>query len=265
MANTPEHYEIIYGDHIPGTELRHTELFQRYCDSEFGAYHAEQPPRYSVRYGYDPAAMLADLGDDIHPVRHGSYTEASIVRPFLAAQNRSGEERFDVKGIVNQRITGHLHDLGECQHPKLRLRLGYTVGDIPWGLKTAADSYSERAIRGLFYKLLYPDVPPDILDGVDDTADNDEGSLSREGFSAVEKLGYYTTGLQAGKVALELQTNRTDADELRFIQLSRLAIAVTSNHRETLRAQSTRFPYITVVLERSERLDERIHASLHEF
>ncbi|MEX0881591.1 MAG: HD domain-containing protein [Candidatus Saccharimonadales bacterium] len=263
MGDSFSHREIVDGDFLP--IVRYSSLHERYVDSSYGLHHATQPARYSQDYAYDRGLMIEDLGDDVHPVRHMSYTEAVIVRPLLAVQNKIGDERFDVGHIMALRVAALLHDIGECEHPEIHEKTGCRAGDVSWEIKTESDGSSETVIRQYLYRNLYGDVPAFVLSAADDIIDHREGSLPRETFNTAERLGYYKTGLKAGEVALRLSETRTDEDDLRFTQLGRLALRVTNNHRQFLHERSERFPYLEEVLKTSARLDERIHAKLDRF
>ena len=254
--------KYINGEFLRGG-LRFEDLHKRYAASQFGLHHDGQPARYSQDYGYDRSMMIEDLGDDVHPVRHMSHTESQLARPLMVVQNAAGDERFDPRQIIAVRMAALLHDTGECEHPLIRDSVGHTVGDISWELKALADGDKENLIRQYLYGQLYPDVPADLLNEADDVIDHKEGSLPREAFNTVERLGYYTTAIRAGETALRLLESRAAGEpNQRIVQLGRLALRVSNNHRGFLQERSERFPYLEEVLKTSAPIDDRIQVEL---
>lgn len=258
-----DYEECINGEFMPGG-LRFEDLHNRYVASQFGLHHDGQPARYSQNYGYDRSLMIEDLGDDVHPVRHMPYTESRLARPLMVVQNVVGDERFDPGQIVAVRMAALLHDTGECEHPLIQDLVGHTVGDISWELKAQADGDKETLIRQYLYEQLYPDVPADLLCEADDVIDYKEGSLPREAFNTVERLGYYTTAIRAGERALSLleMTPPEIEPAPRVVQLGRLALRVSNDHRGFLQGRSERFPYLDEVLKASVPVDDRIQTEL---
>lgn len=260
--------DMINSDRIllDGAEhLRYQDLHDLYANSQFGQHHALQPARYSADYGYDREQMILDLGDDVHPVRHMLYTESLIARPLMAAQNSSGDEKFEPEQVVAMRMAALLHDVGECEHPHIVANVGHTVGDVSYEVKTQTDGDSETLIRQFLYGQLYSDIPRNLLDAADDVIDHKEGSLSREAFNTMERLGYYITAIRAGETALKLLERRPSNLDLRITQLGRLALRVTENHRSFLQERTERFPYLEIVLKSSVLTDARIHRVYERF
>lgn len=241
-----------------------SELHRRYATSSYGLSHGLQPPRYSQQYGYQRDAMLKDLGHDVHPVGHMPFTDIEIVKPLVAAQNTFGFEQFSPQQIVAIRLAAQLHDMGECQDEEIEAQTGCSVGDVWWETKNSSHDSDEAIIRRHIYSQLYPDLPGVLVDPAEDIIRNQAGSFEREAFHAAERIGYYQTAIRAGEIAMRLveEQEAEDEDELRFLQLGRLSLRVSGNHREFLRQQSLRFPYIQAVLRKAEPADEKIHAKL---
>ena len=247
---------------IPGVPGQTYEgLFARYVSSDHGRHHADQPVRYANKYPYQRDQMLEDLGDDVHPVRHMSYTATEIVSPLLDYEIRNGHEPISTEDIVAIRIAAHFHDIGECEHPSLLDAVGKTVGDVAYGQKTDEDEATEAAIREHIYEELYPDLDPELLAKVEAIIQNADDSLRPAAFSTAEHIGYLLTGLRAGIKALELMaTGETDSE--RFEQLRRLGGQVPLSHMARFMSFEQRFGYVNHVLDQNSTLLRNIERNL---
>jgi hypothetical protein len=241
--------DLIHGDTIPDTGHRYSELFERYCSSEYGIFHATQDPRFANYYDMDHSQMLIDLGDDVHPVRHMTHTERNIVRPLLELQHLvPADEVFTPQQIVAIRWAALVHDMGECEHPALRDICGETVGDVYFAARTDAHEKAEAKIRAHLYDVLYGDVPPKLLEAGEDIVCNPETSFAGHAFQTAEHIGYFTTGILAGVKAMEIKDlGVTEVDEQRFDQLSKLAVTVSARWHPKLEEHGERFPYAASV------------------
>lgn len=256
---------------IPGCEeLTYTDLFDRYASSPFGATQAQQPARYSNRYAYDRDTMIADLGDDVHPLRHMPYTETKIFRPLIAYQHHPqerdrGTEQLSQLEIVAGRLGSLLHDIGECEHPELAAVCGGTVGDVNLFEKTTEHEGIEALIRGHFYKRFFSDVPQDVLELAEDMIANNSGTLLRDAFATTERLGYFMTGINAGLKAIGVRfalPPGTCEEDDRFLQLRRLALETAPRWYDELLERGERFPWAgSQTLARKTTLD-RIQSEL---
>jgi len=260
-----EHIDLAVSDTFaPG--FYYQELHQRYAGSIYGQYHATQLPRFSQNYGYDPDQMIGDLGDDVHPVRHMAYTEASVAVPFITTQLTSSHEHFNRQQIIGLRLAAILHDIGESQHPAITEAVGVTVGDVWFESKQTSDAQQEVLIRHFLYGQLYADIPPVLLEQAEEAIENGDCS-SGLAFNTIERLGYYKTAVKAGELALKLRLSREEREEpsRRFTNLARLALRVSDNHRTILQERAELFPHADWVLRFNARRYERIHSVLPDF
>lgn len=249
--------------------LHYASLFAAYQNSRFGRFHSKQAPRYSQRYGYEPAQMIADLGDDVHPVKHMRHTEQNILRPFLNHQNRSRDEEFEYmtpEQIVALRSGALLHDIGECEHPDIKESTGSLVGDAFYETKTREDDAKEAVIRGYLYEELYREVDQSVLEAAEDVIAGSRNEFVRGAFDTVERIGYYETAMTAGKIALEHveSENSKDTPE-RIMLLGRLAVRVRDNHHSTLTERAEMYPYAGMVIDRYKLRDGWVDSQLREF
>lgn len=240
---------------LPGHEhLSYSQVFDRYASSHFGEFQAGQEPRFSGKYAYDWADMYADLGSDVHPVDHMKHTEGNIARPFIAHQNSTAPDtvqHFSHPEIVAARLGALLHDIGECKHPELLTVVDQVIGDVNYFEKTEAHEAVEVSIRRHIYTTLFSDIPPQTIEQIEDMIAVPAGTHLREGFRAIEFVGYLLTHVQAGVVAVELlKTGETET--VRFEQLRNLAMSNTVRWHTELEAQSAQFPYTGVVAKQHE-------------
>lgn len=245
--------EILIADKL----MSSSAIFARYEVHDLGVYHADQPLRYSQKYAYNRTYMLADLGDDVHPVRHGRYTEQAVVVPILSGQIEAGIiDGLTQSSVGIVRMAAMTHDFGECQHPSL----GETIGDIAFYDKTCQHEEKEAEIRGRVMELVYPTLPVDFLLEVEDVVANKSGTQLRDFFNAAEHTGYFLTMSGAGRLALEAITNEDFS--LRTIQLARMAIDGARQWHDDILGLSDKFAYLGHLAQQSDELVDRIDSEL---
>jgi hypothetical protein len=259
----PKHIDVIQSNIISGAEhLTYQYLHDLYAKNEIGIFHAaNQPPRFSGEYSYDPAQMIKDLGDDVHPVKHMTYTEREIAVPFLVAQNtpnpHKNYEPMSAEEVRDFRAGIVIHDMGESEHPLIKDAVGYTVGDIPHRKKTTEDAKLEVNIRNYLYYELFSSVPGDVLDGAERVIQDQDGA-----FNTVERIGYFRTAMRAGEVALRILKEDPDNRGRRLIQLSRLARRVSEYQRNFIEPRTGSFPLAGLVLSVYQGQYDKIHRQL---
>lgn len=241
---------FVYG----GVLINPHELFERYANSEFGQDHALQTPRYAqVDNGYsygDRDRFIAELGDDVHPVRHMLHTHDEIAVPFLNAQRTDLDaEQFTEEQEGEIRVTSVLHDTGECTSPKLQVHFDFPlVGDLRYGTMPIGHKDKERQVRNFLYGVLYPDVPAELLRRVDELDFKESDDIACEAFDVIERIGYFQRSVRASE--LIIAEGDTMEDVHRIAQLGRLAVFVGENHRRVLWSKRHRFPYVRQFFER---------------
>lgn len=236
-----------------------------YATSDLGKYHADQDVRFHGWYGYDQATMLADLGDDVHPVRHMAHTE-SLLTYVIAGQNTFGAdvEQFSPEDALVGRTAAALHDIGENTHPDIKRDLGVEVGDVPKEIHTAEHERDEASIRSYLYSRLFGSLPPRLITATEAViAGEDASSLPTRAFQSVEQLGYFLTAIRAGNVALGIMDLDPKAMETRrFEQLTRLARRVTTNWFEKLVVAGETLPAIGQTVRAHQAKNDEIHDRL---
>jgi hypothetical protein len=269
-ARNSKYNEIINGEHIyfEGAEhLRYLDLHNIYADSEYGTFHAQQALRFSKVYPYKHDAMLADLGNDVHPVRHMTHTESEICQPLITAQNTEvgNQQKFTVKQIAALRLGVLLHDIGECEHPAIMETVGHVVGDIPYLDRTQSDSDLEVPIRLFFYDTLLSDAPRQVIEKAEAVISGTDSEFMQQAFNTMERIGYFQTAMKAGETALAILEDSPDDTSARFMQLGRLARRVSNNHFGELEQRVKDFPYTGQILQKYDWLYGRIHSELADF
>jgi hypothetical protein len=240
-------------------------LFNRFTESPQGVWQAEQEPRFYTDFGYEPAHMLRDLGQDVHPIDHMWYTYGMVTRLVTFEQLKyeqlgetPGEHLPRGRELVAVRLGALLHDIGECTHPSLTEAVGGTIGDIPFGRKTAAHKQTEAAIRGHLFQTYYADLPDWLLERCESLISHSEDSPSHNVTQVAHDIGAYTTSIRAGERWLR-DRNHTPASDQRLDALSRLATQVSARAYESLEPWRDTYEIVDTLLGSTEPTLTAIH------
>lgn len=251
---TPENHSDLRGSFIyDGITVDPQALYDRYASSPHGLFHAKQPARYSQSYRYGMGRdLIVDLGDDVHPVKHMLHTHDNITVPFLEAHREEGEVPFSPEEEAELRTTAILHDVGECTDTEIKEKLGFTLGDVEYGLLLEDHKEKEILIRNHIYSRYFTDIPRRLLDRVDEIDSRATEERVVRAFEVIERIGYYATAQRAASIVVNEKT-KFDQDHgyqslLRTAQLGRLALVVSNNHRSFLESQQDEFPYVRRIL-----------------
>lgn len=229
-----------------GRLIEYDDILSRYIKSDFGKHHMEQRARFAglPEMAYDRDQMLIDLGDDVHPVLHMSYTHDEILLPLIRTQQKTSRPQFTPLGINAMRLGALLHDIGECTHPKIARDVGGVVGDIPAPLKTKEHEILETKIRSYLYAELYPEIADKDLKLVELVIRGNTDHLPVEGFRMVERLGYYLTAMQAGRLAIEGKRSGAKDHNPRLKSLGALGVRVSRDYRPVLDEAANKYKFI---------------------
>jgi hypothetical protein len=242
-----------------GVAVQPLELWTRYAESPHGQFHATQPLRYHQHYSYEPREQfLADLGDDVHPVRHMLYTHTEITIPFLQAQYAADPtfERFDAIQEVQLLTAAALHDLGECTAIDIKENVGYALGDVAYGEMADDHKTREKTIRNYLFDTYFEDMPPNLLKRVDEIDLRETSDICVEAFEVIERLGYFILSRRAADIVIKskprtaVSTGPKFRQSNRIAQLARLATIVGHGHYAFLRSKQDKFAYIKPALDR---------------
>ncbi len=248
---------------LPSLEhLKYDELFDLYRQSPFGLHHAKQTPRYAQpdKYQYDHSQIIIDLGADVKPVEHMQHTHDTITQPFVIAQ----AHELTPREVVVLRLGTFFHDMGECTFHELE-DIGELNGDTPYGEKVDGEESNEQLLRRYIANKLWPEIPDDLLDEMDEMIMNPESKLGRM-FNSIERLGYLETGLQASNVVVdnyhgELATELAQKDPWardRLRQLSRLTLHVANTNPQLQKPFQQHYNILTGRREDYPHIDKRM-------
>lgn len=168
------------------SELKVPELYQAFSESEYGR-HLEQRTRWDdFRPEWATTELWCDLlGDDVNNLRHMPHT-TGIAVSFAAATNLSVSE---TDTLLTTAIT---HDWGEA-----------IIGDIPLPAKTEEDEKKEFVAYRHIAQTLFGNRGDRLADRVLPVLGHEDKEMG-DMFRAVEYVGYCTTALRAGRVAVSL-------------------------------------------------------------
>jgi len=245
------------------------DLFDRFTESPHGVWQAGQEPRFYTDFGYDSARMLRDLGQDIHPTDHMWYTYKQTTQ-LLAAEQIKYERLGETPGehlprgreLAAVRLGALLHDIGECTHPQLTEAVGGTIGDIPFGRKTAAHKQLESSIRGHLFQAYYADLPDWLLQRCESLVSHGEDSPSHDVMQVAHDIGAYRTAIQAGSVWLHERGKgggRAPGGEQRLDALGRLATQVSGRAYESLEPWRETYEIVDMLLHSTDQPFTSIH------
>ena len=248
----------------PGLE-RYDEITGLYLGSNWGAHHANQPPRYHLVYGYDTKRMRADLGSSIDPVLHGevAHDDFQAVLLIQAGLTMRGLD-MSPHEISAARFGAITHDYGENTHDDFVGLFGRVVGDMERGTKTPEDKRIETAILAKIHEVVFGGLPGDVrayglalardLPPVADTMAAQLRRLSHE-------WGDYRTTLWAGQLAMAaLEVG--DPDAVRTQQLIAIGKQCSPVVRQSLEAASVEYPFLVRMVEGTDRTYRMIQKSL---
>lgn len=181
----------LYGYSVPTERgpVSVRELGLRFTDSEYGPAMREQPLRFSQNFGYSREQMLADLGDDLCPIGHQEQL-LEYLEQVIDSEHREqtlfqlSDEEISVLGFV-----AVIHDIGESMHQKVAdAHEGKVLGDKPSGTKTEEDKQLESSIRHFFYRDLYDDVDPTVIQQAEAIIAHDYPTLDQNGWTHLHEI-----------------------------------------------------------------------------
>jgi hypothetical protein len=265
MGNTAKQHELIIGDTIQLPELEgqsYDGLFDDYAWSVFGQHHQTQIPRFSKYYGYEPAKMIQDLGDDVDPLMHGLHTRVEIFEPLVYFQNviaGSEVQKFNPREIAIGRLATQFHDIGECEHPHIEETLNFVVGDVARTVNGGKDEVTEKKeakIRGLLFKVALPSLAASgLVPETEAVLTGGKSALASAAFDATELVGYYATGVKAAHLTLLETHHRKEGqpkrDDESYEQLMQLGHKVPVDWMPEILGTAADFPYLRYVLDRT--------------
>lgn len=255
--------------------ITYTEIFNIYAQSPFGQHQATQPLRYK-KFHYQREAMLKDIGDSVHPLLHSQDLAKNVIEPMLKNQVMEGKaEELSPEDIVALRVAAPLHDSGECTSDLLIPQCGRVVGDVQFDMKTTEDEDTESIIRELIYEKLYPFIPENILERVEEIIlIKDPSDFATNFFRSGEDLDYYLSGIMAAKTVLKHSneykehykngTLRRDQSPktFRLLQLGRFATAVPNAWRFGLEDRSNQYPFMEKVLQETRPIIKKCNETI---
>lgn len=196
-------YDYPIPSEITGFEITYGSLFRRLYESPEGQHLARQDLRFAAHFGYEPRVMFAELGPDVHPLKHNLLTYMHVV-DLISQQQKSTGQLLPTEEKTVALIAAGIHDMGESMHPSLIEEAGGVVGDIPYGEKTDEDRAVEAAVRNILWGKYLSDLPQSLIARVEGViSHDDEHTLAHELYETGHNLGSYRTGIAAGILALK--------------------------------------------------------------
>lgn len=175
-----------------------------YAENPFGRHMAEQEPLRFSLHAYDQAQMHADLGANLNPARHQLEVARAVSLGLDLQQRHTGKLPIPLSETGKLVLTAGLHDIDESQHPQVNQNLGFTVGDIPFGLKTAQNLQDLAAIRSYVWHYAFPGLSESMFDYFDRlVAHAEPDSAAHRLLKLSHAIVELETGLRAGELFFE--------------------------------------------------------------
>lgn len=232
-----------------GIDIDVLDLYLRFENSEYGQFQAKQQPRFhKVHPIGDYETHVNLLGDDVHPVKHMLFTTADLAIPSTNTQVKSLNglklDRNERTALV---VTSMIHDVDECEHPKIHEAMGFVVGDLPSFEVTADDEAKKKLIRQEHINpLFYTDLPDELLYETEGIISHRGKGLTPELFKYIEKVGYLTTAIKASKLAVEIALSEL-SDKTYLFDLINLSTGVREKNKDVTSKTLKRFPFLSSV------------------
>ena len=200
QQTTLDHYHPLMSTPVrmkDGSTLAADLLARRLYESRYGGYMETQPYRFSQRFGYDRPTMLADLGDDIHPIGHQKESGYHLALLLSTEENAGVPLDLSEEDTGTLMLACQIHDMGESMHPDIVEAVGAVVGDIPAGGKTPQDRATEKAIRLFLYDELLDDVDPSVIERIEAIIAHEDDSLLHELSEVTHTIQTFDTAVHA--------------------------------------------------------------------
>jgi hypothetical protein len=193
--------------------LFHTSTFGQYMDYE-------QPLRYA-EYSYGDAAMLKDLGSDIHPLGHQVKLSEYAAKLIAYEWHVGNTLVLDPRKFALARFICTIHDIGESTHPEVLEAVGAVVGDIPYGQKTDEQRAIEGKVLDYFLGTTFRHVPLAFREEAEATIKHQETGQLHDLYEFAHNALAYDTTERAGQLVAEYLTTQPRNDRM-ITNLARL-------------------------------------------
>lgn len=206
------------------------ELGIRFTDSEYGTEMRQQPLRFSQNFGYSREQMLADLGSDLCPIGHQEQLLEYLEKVIDSEYEQQTLFQLTDEQIAVLSFVAVIHDIGESMHDKVaKAHNGKVLGDKPSGTKTEDDKQLESSIRHYFYRELYADVDPIIIQQAEAIISHDMTTLEQNSWMHLHEIYEAAHNLQTlntverAESCIETSSTSLGASDARVIALTSLA------------------------------------------
>lgn len=197
-------------------------------------------PRFGYFQWEDEARFRKYMGDDVDPLKHGVHQAEKVAIPFIEHQNSSPWHQPFTRGEAKMLVIGNcLHDLHE----------GLT-GDIAVPDKTD-DIYEAELEVNLecVADLLQLKPESDFMQSYRAIVGDLKGwSHAGRAFNAIERCGYFLTGLDAWAMR-----NHSDLDDDERLKCREMGYAVITANVPILQDYSREFVYPAYLLRANEK------------
>jgi len=173
----------------------------RFDMSAIGRAFDEQDLCYSASFGYSPDQMASDLRLDLRPRSHNRLAYLNAVN--VVEQQNSGRQKVDIVEEGVALLSQRIHDIGEVVDPLVKSLAGGSVGDIPYGEKTAEDRLTESRVRQVLYDMFFSDYPAWLIERLEAVISHDDReSVAHDIAECGHMILTYNTGLSAVRLVL---------------------------------------------------------------
>lgn len=195
--------------------------------------------RFSAFAWEDTERFKHYLGDDMDPVKHGYHQALEVALPFIEFQNAFDDyPSFTEEEAKMLMLANVFHDVHEG-----------VSGDVPEPEKTLQSNIAELELNlRITASILGEDVNSPFMQRYRSVMGDFEGwSLAGRAFAAIERCGYFQSGINAWSLR-----NHSELDDEEKLKCREMGHAVLNKNTPILTELGKEFPYCWWLLKTNE-------------
>lgn len=218
--------------------------------------HMHGQPLRLASFRYNNKQRLADFGANIDPALHGVHIMRGAAA--ITAYGRLSGEKLgaDAHEIAVGLLATEVHDAGEAMHPEIKKELGYVLGDIPHGKKTAEHREKEEEIFFFTVPRVLPSLPRSTVQSIWDLVSHkDENRPTWQTYKAAHDLGELEPGIGTSHKLMTahsrglINPNTPHHTMKRLVMYAQISNEVVASHVDACKKWANEFNLVQQILE----------------